>query len=88
MFTTSPAISASPCSGRASSSTIASPVFTATRTSSPSVEAHSWTESAARTARSWSSPYATGAPKTPMTASPMNFSTRPPKDSSSERTRS
>ena len=36
MLTTSPAIIASPCPSRASSSTIASPVFTATLTSSPS----------------------------------------------------
>ncbi|TMK94944.1 MAG: hypothetical protein E6G37_01595 [Actinobacteria bacterium] len=33
---------------------------------------------AARTARSASSPRATGEPKTAMTASPMNFSTTPP----------
>ena len=37
--------------------------------------------SAARTARSGSSPCVIGAPKTPMTASPMNFSTVPPKSS-------
>ena len=36
---------------------------------------------AARTARSASSPRATGAPKTAITASPMNFSTVPPKRS-------
>jgi hypothetical protein len=34
---------------------------------------------AARTARSASSSCAVGAPKTAMTASPMNFSTVPPK---------
>ena len=75
VFTTSPAIIASPCPGRASSSTIASPVFTAMRTWRPSSSAQSRTANAARTARSGSSPYAVGAPKTPMTASPMNFST-------------
>ena len=42
---------------------------------------------AALTARSGSSPWATGAPKTAITASPMNFSTVPPNDSISERTR-
>ena len=43
--------------------------------------------SAARTARSGSSSCATGAPKTAMTASPMNFSTVPPWRSSSCRSR-
>ena len=43
--------------------------------------------SAARTARSGSSSCATGAPKSAMTASPMNFSTVPPKRSSSLRSR-
>jgi hypothetical protein len=33
---------------------------------------------AARTARSGSSSWATGAPKTPITLSPMYLSTRPP----------
>ena len=50
--------------------------------------AHSRIASAARTARSGSSSCATGAPKTAITASPMNFSTVPPKRSSSPRTRS
>ncbi len=44
--------------------------------------------SADRTARSASSSCATGAPKTAMTASPMNFSTVPPKRSMSALTRS
>src|SRR5688572_8526359 len=44
--------------------------------------------SAARTARSASSSCETGAPKTAMTASPMNFSTVPPKRSMSAFTRS
>ena len=43
--------------------------------------------SAARTARSGSSSCATGAPKTAITASPMNFSTVPPWRSSSARSR-
>ena len=38
--------------------------------------------SAARTARSGSSSCATGAPNSAITASPMNFSTVPPKCSS------
>ncbi len=38
---------------------------------------------AARTARSGSSSCATGAPKTAITLSPMNLSTRPPKRSTS-----
>ncbi len=85
MFTTSPATIPSPCSGRAPRLTIASPVFTATRTARSwpgrsllsSVSA-STIRSPARTARSASSSWATGAPKTAMTASPMNFSTVPP----------
>src|SRR5438093_1101360 len=43
---------------------------------------------AARTARSASSSCAAGAPKSAITASPMNFSTVPPKRSSSYRSRS
>jgi hypothetical protein len=43
---------------------------------------------AARSARSGSSSFAIGAPKTATTASPMNFSTVPPKRSSSARSRS
>ena len=42
---------------------------------------------AARTARSGSSSCATGAPKSAITASPMNFPTVPPKRSSSRRRR-
>ena len=88
VLTTSPATKVSPRSGLASSATIASPVLTATRSWSPSSSAQSRTANAARTARSASSPYVTGAPKTPMTASPTNFSTFPPWLSSSPRTRS
>ena len=43
--------------------------------------------SAARTARSGSSSWATGAPKTAITASPMNFSTVPPRCSTFQRSR-
>ena len=57
------------------------------RASPSSASAHSRIASAARTARSGSSSCATGAPKSAMTASPMNFSTVPPKRSSSARTR-
>ena len=71
---------------------MASPVFTATRTwrssrgSRAFISSTAWrTRSAARTARSGSSPCATGAPNTPITASPMNFSTVPPNDSISSR---
>ena len=74
--------------GRASRVTSASPVLTAMRTSSwPSSTIPSRIASAARTARSGSSSCATGAPKTAITASPMNFSTVPPRRSSSWRSR-
>ena len=95
VLTTSPATIATPASGRALSSTMASPVFTPARTcktnsgSAWSISAiESRTAIAARTARSGSSPYATGAPNTAITASPMNFSTRPPNRSISARARS
>ena len=88
VLTTSPATIASPCSGRAESVTIASPVFTAPRMLELELgllrvdRRHaSRTASAARTARSGSSPCAVGAPKTAITASPTNFSTTPPNDS-------
>ena len=93
MFTMSPTTMAVR-SEEASSSTTASPVFTPTRTwrSASGVSAFSastatgiW--SAARTARSASSPRETGAPNTAITASPMNFSTVPPKRSISALTR-
>ncbi len=91
VLTTSPASIDSPREGRAPSDTTASPVLTAIRTcrsppaSSPAL---SRTTSAARTARSASSPCANGAPKMPITASPMNFSTIPPNDPISRLTRS
>ena len=90
VLTTSPATIPSPASGRAPSATSASPVLTA----DPHLELEpgrsfssdaSRIASAARTARSGSSSCATGAPKSAMTASPMNFSTVPPKRSSSAR---
>ncbi len=64
--------------------TAASPVATAARASSsrpsrsPRARTASTSSSATRTARSASSSWATGAPHTAMTASPMNFSTVPP----------
>jgi hypothetical protein len=77
----------SPSTGLAPSATSASPVFAAVRIcSSPSLSA-SRIASAARTARSGSSSCATGAPKTAITASPMNFSTVPPCRSISARSR-
>ena len=93
MLTTSPVTIPSPRSGRAPSATTASPVVTAARTaiSSPSSRSSSIVSrilNAERTARSASSSCATGAPKTAMTASPMNFSTVPPKRSMSALTRS
>ena len=89
VLTTSPEAIPSPASGRASSRISASPVVTAIRTCASSLpRAHSRIASAALTARSGSSSCATGAPKSAMTASPMNFSTVPPWCSSSERRRS
>ena len=89
MLTTSPATMPSPSSGRAPSETSASPVFTPMRSwsSACSSRIQSRIASAARTARSASSSCATGAPNSAITASPMNFSTVPPKRSSSSRTR-
>ena len=89
MLTTSPATMPSPSSGRAPSDTRACPVLTPMRSwsSACSSRIQSRMASAARTARSGSSSCATGAPKTAITASPMNFSTVPPKRSSSSRRR-
>ena len=60
--------------------TAASPVRTPARAwrAGSSAGIASTSSSAARTARSASSSFATGAPQTAMTASPMNFSTVPP----------
>ena len=94
VLTTSPATTPSPCARLAASDTRASPVLTAIRTRSSSSGSLQFSSStaahiarAALTARSGSSPCATGAPKTAITASPMNFSTVPPNASISERTR-
>ena len=95
VLTTSPATIASPWLGLAPRATSASPVFTASRACRSSAGSArfisaraSRTASAARTARSGSSPWATGAPNTAITASPTNFSTLPPNRSISDRTRS
>ncbi len=88
VFTTSPTAIPSPSTGRAPSSTSASPVLTASRTwirSSPRTQSR--IASAASTARSGSSSRAAGAPNSAITASPMNFSTVPPNRSSSARNR-
>ena len=77
VFTRSPATIPWPT---APSVTAASPVRTPARAAmpGPSVLAASTSSRPARTARSASSSWATGAPQTAMTASPMNFSTLPP----------
>ena len=88
VLTTSPDAIPSPASGRVSSAISASPVVMPMRTStSPSSASASRIASAARTARSGSSSCTTGAPNTAITASPMNFSTVPPRRSSSTRRR-
>ena len=94
VLTTSPATTPSPWAALAVRVTSASPVLTAIRTfrsRSASLSFSSCTAahiaSAALTARSGSSPRASGAPKTAMTASPMNFSTVPPHASICSRTR-
>src|SRR5205814_1223472 len=61
--------------------------MTAARASRPSSLVASRTFRPTRTARSASSSWATGAPKTAMTASPTYFSTTPPSRSISSRTR-
>ena len=93
VFTTSPI--AMPCSDdSAPTETTATPVSIPIRTAS----GRSWfvslsssitggIRSALKTARCASSSWATGAPYTAITASPMNFSTVPPKRSISRRTR-
>jgi len=94
VLTTSPDAIPSPSAGRAPSAIKASPVVTALRSCSSKVGSDSFSSriasriaSAARTARSGSSSCATGAPKTAITASPMNFSTVPPCRSISPRSR-
>jgi hypothetical protein len=85
VFTASPVTNPSPSSGRALRATTTSPVLTPTRTDR-SITADALSSriadriaNPARTARSASSSWATGAPKTAITASPTNFSTVPPK---------
>ncbi len=88
VFTTSPAAIPSPSVGRAPNVISASPVFTASRTwIRSSARTQSRIASAARTARSGSSSWVSGAPNSAITASPMNFSTVPPNRSSSARNR-
>ena len=92
-LTTSPVTIASP--GAASSAARTEPVLTPTRTASSTPwvrasRAFTWSRrrsiaSPALTARSGSSSCATGTPNTAITASPMNFSTRPPSASASAR---
>ncbi len=89
-FMTSPAAMPSPELASASSWTSASPVAMPTRIIRSSERSRSLSSSIARwiaipacTARSASSSCATGAPKIATTASPMNFSTVPPKPCSS-----
>ncbi len=85
VFRTSPQAIPWPSPIFASSETIASPVVMPTRTRSSRDGSSSFRASIAamiarpaRTARSGSSSWATGAPKSATTASPMNFSTLPP----------
>ena len=79
VLTTSPATKVSPRSGLASRATIASPVFTATRSWSPSsLGPVADRECGAHCALGVVAVASTGAPNTPMTASPTNFSTLPP----------
>ena len=84
VFIASPVRNRSPEPGATPRRTRTSPVLTPTRRRSgvpptaSSSSAPSAIRRAARTARSGSSSWAAGTPKTPTTASPMNFSTIPP----------
>ena len=75
---------ASPMSGVPSPGTRTSPVVTPIRAANGKGEdaassaRRAWISTPARTARRASSSWATGRPKTALTASPMNFSTLPP----------
>jgi hypothetical protein len=91
---TSPVAIPSPRSTLESTSTTTSPVSTAIRIASSSVGSSSFSSSIARmicqavcTARIASSSRDVGAPNKPTTASPMNFSTVPPRSSISSRAR-
>ncbi len=72
---------ASPVTSRSDVPVTTSPVFTPIRPRIPSSGSASRISTAARQARSASSSCATGTPNTAITASPMNFSTVPPCDS-------
>src|SRR3989449_10344180 len=78
VLTTSPMASASPGGEPEGTVTTASPLFTAARASSFKAATASRVARPARTARSASAPCETGAPNTPITASPMNCTTVPP----------
>ena len=69
---------ASPVASRSSVPVTTSPVMTPIRACRPSSGSASRISTAARRARSASSSWTTGRPKTAITASPMNFSTVPP----------
>jgi hypothetical protein len=74
-------LTASPVASRSSVPVSTSPVLTPIRPSTPSSGNASRISTAARHALSASSSCATGTPNTAITASPMNFSTVPPCDS-------
>ncbi len=74
-------LTASPVASRSSVPVTTSPVLTPIRPWMPSSANASRISTAARHARSASSSCAVGTPNTAMTASPMNFSTVPPCDS-------
>ena len=86
VFTTSP-VTRSPMRGPRPRETTTSPVATPTRTARDdgSCSRRRWISSlmrnAARTARSASSSWVTGTPKTPNTTLPTTFSTAPPNPS-------
>jgi len=74
-------LTASPVASRSSVPVSTSPVLTPIRPSTPSSGSALRISTAARQARSASSSCAAGTPNTAITASPMNFSTEPPCDS-------
>ncbi|MDQ2909565.1 MAG: hypothetical protein M3R39_00840 [Actinomycetota bacterium] len=74
-------LTASPVASRSSVPVTTSPVLTPIRACTPSSGSASRISTAARTARNASSSCNTGTPNTAITASPMNFSTVPPCDS-------
>jgi len=71
-------LTASPVASRSSLPVTISPVLMPILASTPRTGSACLISSAARTARSASSSCTLGIPNTAMTASPMNFSTRPP----------